>query len=292
MNIAIAQARKTNPGIEIILLGDSENKAVRGCKHYYCADYFEQAERFAEVFVNYSPNPAEYELFCFQRWFVIKEFLKCHPEYNDVFLYCDSDTMLFDDITSDINRLGNAPLAIESEESPGFTFFNKGTIDEFCLLLMWLYDNSTGKDVIHKKHEVLRSIQATSGISDMTAFRYYCQQIRPGEVIAAERPTKIGEGRYSCYDHNVNISNNFRMKNGMKDFKWKNGQPFAYSYDINDYVLFKGIHFQGMAKYQMISFYSDDKLKILSPLWVKLNIERPLKVLKRSIKQFLLKITK
>lgn len=188
LSIAVAQAKKTNPNVEIILLGDKFNEKIPGCKHFHLNNYFSEAEHFAKVFVNYSPNPQSYELFCFQRWFIIKDFLKNNPQYDDVFLYCDSDTMLFDSITSDIENLGNAPLAIEAEESPGFTFFNKGTIEEFCSLLLWLYDTSEGKKIIRKKHKELINIKATWGISDMTAFKFYCKNIHPGEIIAAEQP--------------------------------------------------------------------------------------------------------
>lgn len=188
LNIAVAQARKTNPDADIILLGDKNNELVPGCNHYLIERYFKDAENFARIFVNYSPNPIEYELFCFQRWFIIREFQKNTPEYDECFLYCDSDTMLFDDVTSDIKNLGKSPLAIESEESPGFTFFNKGTLDEFCSLIMWLYSTAEGKKVIHKIHNSLVKIRATYGISDMTAFKYYCQHVHPGEVIAAEKP--------------------------------------------------------------------------------------------------------
>lgn len=242
LSIAVAQAKKTNPNVEIILLGDKLNENVYGCKHYHLTNYFKEAGYFAKKFVNYSPNPKDYELFCFQRWFVIKELLKSNPEYDDGFLYCDSDTMLFSNIISDIENLGRAPLAIESEESPGFTFFNKGTLDEFCSLLMWLYDSPKEKEVICRKYEELVNIKARQGISDMTAFKFYCKHVRPGEVIAAEHPklqTFYGGKIYSCYDHNVNISNNFRMKNGMKEFEWRNGFPFAYSFEVNDFVFLK-----------------------------------------------------
>lgn len=82
------------------------------------------------------------------------------------------------------------------------------------------------------------------------------------------------------------------MKNGMKEFEWRNGKPFAYSYQVNDYVLFKGIHFQGNAKYMMIKYYFGSNLKLLSSLWIKLHVEYPLKKMKGRIKQFYLSIYK
>ena len=82
------------------------------------------------------------------------------------------------------------------------------------------------------------------------------------------------------------------MKNGMKDFEWRNGLPFAYSFEVDDFVLFKGIHFQGAAKYKMIKLYYGDNLRLFSSLWIKLHIEFPLKTLKNNIKRFLLSVRK
>lgn len=82
------------------------------------------------------------------------------------------------------------------------------------------------------------------------------------------------------------------MKNGMKEFEWRDGKPFAYSFQINDFVLFKGVHFQGNAKYMMIKFYYGNKMNLFSLLWIKLHIEFPLRKLKGRIKRFLYSINK
>lgn len=294
LKIAIEQAHKSNPNIELILLGDNSNKFLSYCKHFYVADYFIEANKFAKYFVNYSPNPANYELFCFQRWFVIDEFISKHPQYNDSFLYCDSDTMLFDDVSPDLDSLGNAPMAIEYEESPGFAFFNKGTISEFCNLLQWLYTSEEGIRYIKNLYEDLMRNKQNHGISDMTAFKYYCRNIHKGHVISAEKPTRnlIGGGKniqqhFSCYDHNVNCADNYKMKGGIKEFSWYDGKPYAFSYEVNDKVLFKGIHFQGIAKYRMIKLFYSDRLYSVPVLCYLYYIEFNLKRLKLLLKQFI-----
>lgn len=75
LELALSQAKISNPNADIILLGDKYNNKYPYINHFLISDYFESAKEFSEVFFNYSPNKREYELFCFQRWFVIKDFL-------------------------------------------------------------------------------------------------------------------------------------------------------------------------------------------------------------------------
>lgn len=124
--LSLKQARESNPNAEIILLGDESNNKYDYVKHYNIKDYFDRAAKFDSVYVNYSPNSRAYELFCFQRWMVIWEFQEKHPEYKDSFVYCDTDTLLFDDVIKDLNNLGDNAIALEGAVGPAFTFFNRG----------------------------------------------------------------------------------------------------------------------------------------------------------------------
>ena len=65
-----------------------------------------------------------------------------------------------------------------------------------------------------------------------------------------------GHGIHSTFDHNINVSYGYEMKNNIKNFKFKEGVPYCYNktYDLD--VKFNCIHFQGQpAKQLMRSFY-------------------------------------
>lgn len=194
LRLSIEQARKSNPNAIIILLGDESNSTIKNVKHFYVKDYFNRAAKFDNIYENYSPNSRNYELFCFQRWMVIWEFQQQHPEYNDGFVYCDSDTLLFDDVIYDLNQLGDSPLALEGIVGPAFTFFNKGTLSNFCDTIEWFYITKEGKDYISRFIEEKHKRNAIHGFSDMYAFEYYVNNVRKGEAIDAQLDCRGGGG--------------------------------------------------------------------------------------------------
>lgn len=296
--LALKQARKTNPTIDIILLGDENNKGMEGVKHFLIKDYFDRAASLDKVFINHSPNARNYELFCFQRWLVIWEFHQKHLEYSDKFVYCDTDTLLFDDVSKDLNQMGNRPLALEGEVGPAFTFFNAGTLGEFCDTIEWFYTTDEGKFYINKFVEEKKKVNATHGFSDMYSFEYYVRNVRIGEVIDAQLDSKgwqlldvqqtsgaTPNQPYFRYDQNVNFKEQFDLtKEGIKKFEFIGGKPYAYNYALKENVLFKGIHFQGKAKYEMLKFCKEP-IPFLSYNWRQYYIIYSLKKLKVRLKK-------
>lgn len=74
----LTQEKSTNSKSEVILLGDSDNSIVNFATHRNTSDSFEEAREFEELYQDKhrSSNPYEYELICFQRWSVLKEFMQ------------------------------------------------------------------------------------------------------------------------------------------------------------------------------------------------------------------------
>ncbi|QRG69330.1 hypothetical protein [Brevibacillus choshinensis] len=95
---ALAQARSSNPHSPIFLLGKPINQpfAQNGVIHVMMDDYMEPAANFAKVYKHIHYMPYEYNLFCFQRWFVLRDFMRKHnlPKC----CYLDSDVMLYTDV--------------------------------------------------------------------------------------------------------------------------------------------------------------------------------------------------
>lgn len=259
LHLSISQAKKYNPDCEILLFGDESNKDVPNATHYEIKQYMGLANKFDEVFFNNSPNRRSYELFCFQRWFIIKEFMMKNPQYNTDFVYCDSDTLLFSDVTNDLKHLSPNLMATESWESPAFTFFKKDVLSDFCDMIMWLYTTKEGLDTIIYYINKFEREATGQSISDMTAFMHYTTVFRSSKCLDAQLPTLSWDKAISesttlfCYDHNINIDNGFETDRwGRKNIRFCKGKPIGILKKDGSPVQFKGLHFQGDAKYMMI----------------------------------------
>lgn len=75
---ALGQAQFSCPNAQIILLGTKENQSLIKSPLLKnppifpsIADYSVQAREFGQVYFHQSNNSYDYELFCFQRWFVL-----------------------------------------------------------------------------------------------------------------------------------------------------------------------------------------------------------------------------
>lgn len=183
LSLSLEQAKTSNPNTNIILLGDESNKGIKGINHYNVADYFERAKVLDKYYINYSPNARQYEIFCFQRWMAIWEFQQKHPEYDDSFVYCDTDTLLFDDVISDLMQMGDNRIALEGRVGPAFTFFNKGTLSDFCDTIEWFYMSKEGREYL--ANFIANNKESIHGFSDMYAFEYFVNQNEP-KVIDAQ----------------------------------------------------------------------------------------------------------
>ena len=96
LEIAINRLQLQNSA-EIILLGDDSNQSIKGVSHYHVKDYFENAQNFEDnYYLHMSSNSYGFELICYQRWFVIEEFIKQH-DYK-MFWYLDSDVLIYGDL--------------------------------------------------------------------------------------------------------------------------------------------------------------------------------------------------
>lgn len=267
LELAIAQAKKFNPTSEILLFGDHSNKDIKDVTHHDIRNYFDLASDFDKVFFNNSPNRRSYELFCFQRWFVIRQFMKQNQLYDTDFVYCDSDTLLFTDISHDLQDLSPHIMATESWESPAFTFFKKGALEDFCNMIMWFYTTKEGLDTIIYYINKFEREATGQSISDMTAFMHFTTEWRKGYCLDAQKPSSSwkmntqNDSTLFCYDHNINIGNGFITDGwGRKKITIINKKPYCTLIGSGKKIMFKGLHFQGDAKYMMIRYQSGCKM--------------------------------
>ena len=252
LEYSLRQAKHTNPDTEIILLGDEANNKFPFVTHVNIKDYFKSASEFAKVYKHYSTNPYNYELFCFQRWMILEEYLQ-DTKYSEVFV-CDSDILFYANVTKvlkanfkdiDVGLIGC---------SAGLSFWK---IIYLKKLINLIFD-SYNKRINEKKNRwknIIKNRQL-GGISDMTLieefYNKYNSKLKIYDFLIVEN--------HSYFDANINISSfnyerEYEFKYGKKQFTWTNNTPFCFNHILNKNIKFNCIHFQGPAKYLMSRFY-------------------------------------
>lgn len=106
LKFVLSQLQETNPNANIILMGDKSNQkhskinlfnlSSKKIKHVLLDDYFEYAKKFQQVYVHNNFTDINYELFCYQRWFCVYEYM-IKNNLEDAFAI-DSDVLIYEDL--------------------------------------------------------------------------------------------------------------------------------------------------------------------------------------------------
>ena len=245
---SIAMARESNPKGEIILIGDASNNVPKilkalNCEHVDINRFDITAKKFAVIYRHDGNNPVEYELFCFQRWFILNDFLATRPAKSKV-LYLDSDAFLFEDISIVFSNM-TSNIALCQLISPAFTYIKElKELDYFCAFLYESFENIELYENLNKFVKCY-SNSGMPHISDMTAF---------GEYSSLKGSRAVGDLR-SKENNIVFYCDNFSYPQGMqmgivgkKIEKDLNGDRFFIYNETGTRHLAGGIHFQGVMK--------------------------------------------
>jgi hypothetical protein len=101
LKYAIAQVVSVMPNDRAILLGDETNQNILKNKieWYPIKSYWETAKSFETVYVHLSPNSKDFELFCYQRWMVVYDWINSH-QLEGQMACLDSDVLVFENLST------------------------------------------------------------------------------------------------------------------------------------------------------------------------------------------------
>lgn len=239
LKYTLAQARIQNPDAPIYLIGDEHNNNYEFVIHYNLNNFSSEAELFSKLYKHHSINSSDGELFCFRRWFVLKEFM----ERNDVpkCLYLDSDVLLFADIRKESMKYRNFDFTLSLGFSPGFNLVhNTRVLNDFCDFILKCFISQP----LYKKLVKTADQEPWSqgSVSDMVAFFEYQKQTpyKIGDISLVINKTK--------HDININLSEGFDMETGVKKITWIDDKPYCRDISSGSLVRFNSLHFQGGAK--------------------------------------------
>lgn len=273
----LAQAKTSNPKSDIVLIGDQNNNHYKFIKHENISVYFKEAQEFSKIYKHLNTNIAVFEMFCFQRWFILKSFLKANRIERCV--HIDSDVMVYADLTEEGKKFEQFDFTLSAGACGHCSFINSiKALEKFCDFVMSLYTDPSLFSLLESRYQERISKNMAGGANDMTALNAYRERAY----------SKIGETSViidgSTFDDNVNFSDGFEMLHGKKRIYWVDGKPFCKHLESNEKIRFNCIHFQGSAKKYMRKSYSVKRLGLNYALYYSL-VKRQFKKAKRYLKR-------
>lgn len=256
LNFSLSQAHLSNPGSPVYLITDTPTPKFDFVQYVNIGDYHKEADRFASVYRHMSTNDYNNELFCFQRWFVIREF--CAKNNITCFLYTDSDILLYCKVDEVFPKMNSYTFTVSKKLGPQCCYFPSAEkLDDFCSFMMKLYTDPVYTQRLEKKHRHHLDNQLPGGVCDMTVFYEY-QLDHPA---AAKDLFAIENGE--TFDDNFNESDGFVMDGKTKKIEMQNGFPYGILQKNGQKIKFNTLHFQGVAKRYIFRYYTGNDLKPL-----------------------------
>jgi len=231
-------AKLRNMESQCILIGDKNNNKLPFVTHTDMGHYGRQASEFQKCYHHLSPNGYPYELFCFIRWFLLRDFMRTHS--FDAALHVDSDVMLYVDVNKERELWTDWELTLVNEgQCAGNMFINglKG-LEDLCDLLWTTY---TAPDRIEKLTAIYEDRRKhKTGISDMVFLQrlYDANRHRVGDMTGIQPDD-------SYWDANVHMDEGFEMQDQRKRIRFENYFPFCRHMASGKEIRFKSLHFQG-----------------------------------------------
>lgn len=246
LGCTLQQANKYN---DVYLLGDTKPPIDSPTlKFENISDYFDECDEFRSHYQHLNTTHADFEIFCNQRWFILKNFME--KNNIDKVFYIDSDVLLFTNVTTEWKKYDQYVMTILHRTAPISSFITLEGIRSLCNLIMTTYKNKDSYSFkkIASHYHVRKECGLDGGVCDMTLFEFfhYCSECGGG-------PGKVGEMMQiiddSTYDHNINVPDQgFAFSGGHKDFKIRDGIPYVFNNRLNKEIRFNSLHFQGGAK--------------------------------------------
>ncbi len=239
----IDQAKHYNK--DVIVISDTEYK---NCENVNIEKYSNNSNEFAKFYIPLS-TLGDYELFCFQRWFILYDYMK--ETNNENIFYIDSDVLLYHNVSDDWKIFENCIFTLILRSVGCTSYFSLYGLRMFCKFLFEIYQKKDSYEFakIASHYGVRQKFNLPGGVCDMTLFEYFARykcSVGVGEL------SNVYDG--TTYDHNINDSDNMYEFDGIKKIEFIDKKPYCYSPVLDKKVQFKSIHFQGGAKHLMDTY--------------------------------------
>jgi hypothetical protein len=229
LKYSLKQARFFNPDTKIYLLGDKSNDNYDFVEHVDILEYLQTASEFAKYYVHMSFNKEQFEQFCFERWFIINDFVE--QMGIEEFLCLDSDVLMFCNSSEAHNKYKNYSFTMRGHAGAGFNYFsNRDNLKQFCNYILSYYTQPELLHILKLNWDGFLK-RNSGGVCDMLLFSFYKR----------DNIEKIGD----C----GNIENNIMFEYCAYDIflneekiNYKDGIPYILKKESATWVRLKALH--------------------------------------------------
>ena len=216
-------------------------------------------------------NLPGFEVFCFQRWFSLLEWMD-ETNREEAF-YCDSDVMLYCNVTEVVRSWPPCTVSFQVPyeqwayrwgASAHCSYWTHDELAAFCQFIDCTYKGD--KMRLKEKWQWHRETGTPGGVCDMTLLYLWLEE-RGMEGFVNNAQVIDG----TTFDHNINVAENYwpqeyRMLDGMKE-AWMSTHPrimplsvgidapWGYNNELNAKIIFHALHFQGLHRKQLMKEY-------------------------------------
>lgn len=243
----VKQARKWNPAAPIFVVSDVRQRALeRYATVVPLQEHMAAANAFAHDYTHHSANPAAFELFCFQRWFILRSLMEAKALRRVVHL--DSDVLCFTDFVGEFARLGDFDVGIVGFQGPqSMLISSPHFVKGLCERIVRLFTEE--RAALAELFEKWRQNSPDTAVSDMHALHTFLA----GSGLRSVDLSVVRDG--AVYDDVIHESGGCEMSDGIKKIEWRGNEPWVRQSRGGDAVRLKTIHCQGPSKGRIVDLF-------------------------------------
>ena len=281
---ALKKLKETNKNANIFLISDREYKEYS--KYSIFVDIKkvtkEEAINFENKYIHLGKSDPRYEMFCMQRWIILKDFMK---EYNiNECFHIDSDILIFSDLDEALKPFFKYDISLAHKLALTMYVKDIKILEEFSKYLLFKYSNEKElnklKDMYYNTDRVNNGVAGS--ISDMDISREFFSNSKFNIGNLSEIAND------SIFDSAIIYGGpEFEMlkkgKYEMKKIFFENDIPFCnHSKDeINTKIRFHSLHFIVWSKLYLKKLYYNKDINFNQ---YYINIYREYNVFKSKLK--------
>lgn len=236
---------------DVVLIGDKYNQSFCRGRFVDMNSYQKSIEEFEEHYVHLSTNPENIEMFCYSRWFALRDFMRDN-NYQQA-LHLDTDVLYFANATEEAKRFTTLDCAISRRVSGHVSFWSLKGITKFCDYILEVYKNKEDYlfTLLRQEFAVMQHYGKQGGVCDMSLIEQFLKY--SSKHLAVDHG---GLSSHLYYDHIISHDEGFEFVDGRKVFTYKDGKPYSKHIRTGELKEFACIHFQGPNK-PLMEYHAD-----------------------------------
>ena len=202
---------------------------------------------FSNNYKHLHSGPHVHEMFCYQRWFFLLDFMRTNS--FEKILHLDSDVILNVDASKDIKEYDQYIMTLCHGSSGATSYVTYEGLKLFTEMLLDIYcNNSYCIDLLECQYNNMQRHNKPGGVCDMTLLNMFREKCDYGGG-----PNRVGEMMTvindATHDHNINVNDSdYSMHNNIKNFHIIDNKIYVFNERLNKDIEFKSLHCQGAAK--------------------------------------------